>query len=97
MKVFNFLFLLIFFTNTNIIGYLDTKSGANVRYFTTLPGSRGKPNIVTNTATGLVPIYDICDWIKIDPRLKGNHTWYKVDPTNSFWIFKGKFEMKEKK
>ena len=70
------------------IGQLDVKSGANVRYFTTNPGQYGKPNKIVMSVKGIVAIYEVFDWTKIDSKLKGEgHVWYRVNPTNGYWIY----------
>ncbi len=72
-----------------IIGTLDVLDGAHVKYFTTLPGSAGKPKTTVKIVTGKVSVYERYDWAEHYEELRGQsgHVWYRVDPLESHWIY----------
>jgi hypothetical protein len=69
------------------IGYISLGYPVFIRHFTTAPGGKGLPKTNVGIARGIVPVYQLWDWTKLDTNLHGNHKWYKVNPTNSYWIY----------
>jgi hypothetical protein len=70
------------------IGWLVISNAVNVRYFTTKPGSKGKPNeIVYVLKGGTYPIYEIFDWKQVDKNLVGEHIWIRVKEKESHWVY----------
>ena len=82
------------------IGFLDTKSGIWVKYFTTKPGAKGYPNTNVFTVHGKILVYEKFDWSLLDVRLTNQkgHCWYRISPTNSYWVYgMSNFIFQEKK
>jgi len=68
--------------------FMVITAAVNVRYFETKPGSKGKPNsVVYVLEPGNYPVFQIFDWIDLDPRLVGNHKWIRVDENLSHWVY----------
>lgn len=71
------------------IGFVDTRDGSWVFYFTTAPGSRGKPKTKVKVVSGIVPVYECYDWAERYKNLRGQkgHKWYRVHPKKSHWLW----------
>ena len=82
------LILLISFCFSQI-GTLNTFSGANIKYFTTSPGSKGKPGTNVTTVSGKIFVYEVFDWSLLDIKLSNQkgHVWYRVSSNCSYWIY----------